>query len=212
MKCSRNRRSARSTTNMVTPGSRPAAAAAGARPASRAPKLSAISSGTCRRYLRRCAPRGGPQVYRGADLRYEAELDLDEAVFGRSIEIDAKKFTECELCRGTGAARDRTLPPARPAGAAARCAFPRASSPCSRPAPLPWLGRVVAHPCDQCLGQGRVMRAKKLSVKIPPGSIRAIAYGSSVKARPAAMAARQEICMSRCACESTPSSSAMAYI
>ena len=35
---------------------------------------------------------GGPQVYRGADLRYEIELDLAEAVFGHSVEIDVNKL------------------------------------------------------------------------------------------------------------------------
>src|SRR5579863_4956136 len=38
---------------------------------------------------------GGPQVYRGADLRYEVELDLAEAVFGHTVEIEVNKFAEC---------------------------------------------------------------------------------------------------------------------
>src|SRR6202041_2435485 len=52
------------------------------------------------------ARRGGAsQVYRGADLRYEIELDLAEAVFGRSVEVDVNKFVECEICHGSGAAK-----------------------------------------------------------------------------------------------------------
>src|SRR5450631_4443456 len=43
--------------------------------------------------------RGGrSQSYRGADLRYEVQLDLREAVFGRSLEIDVTKLVECEVC------------------------------------------------------------------------------------------------------------------
>ena len=50
--------------------------------------------------------RGGrSQVFRGADLRYELELDLDEAVFGTSVEIDVPKLCECETCSGSGAAK-----------------------------------------------------------------------------------------------------------
>src|ERR1700688_883886 len=48
------------------------------------------------------------QVYRGADLRYEIELDLGEAVFGRTVEIDVNKFVECEVCRGSGSAKGST--------------------------------------------------------------------------------------------------------
>jgi len=53
------------------------------------------------------ARRGGgrSQVYRGADLRYDAELDLSEAVFGRTLEIDLTKLVECETCHGSGAAK-----------------------------------------------------------------------------------------------------------
>src|SRR5678816_2593413 len=50
--------------------------------------------------------RGGrSQVFRGADLRYELELDLDQAVFGAAVEIDVPKLSECETCKGSGAAK-----------------------------------------------------------------------------------------------------------
>src|SRR5882757_1677932 len=54
------------------------------------------------------ARRGGggrSQAYRGADLRYDTELDLAEAVFGRTLEIDLTKLVECEVCYGSGAAK-----------------------------------------------------------------------------------------------------------
>ncbi len=53
------------------------------------------------------ARRGGgrSQVFRGADLRYELELDLDQAVFGHTVEIELPKLDECETCHGTGAAK-----------------------------------------------------------------------------------------------------------
>ncbi len=44
------------------------------------------------------ARRGGAaQVFRGADLRYEVELDLAQAVFGHGVEIEVNKFVECEV-------------------------------------------------------------------------------------------------------------------
>ncbi|MGH8181140.1 MAG: DnaJ domain-containing protein, partial [Steroidobacteraceae bacterium] len=52
------------------------------------------------------ARRGGrSQVFRGADLRYEIELELPQAVFGHTVEIEVPKLSECETCHGTGAAK-----------------------------------------------------------------------------------------------------------
>src|SRR6516225_869185 len=45
------------------------------------------------------------QVYRGADLRYELELDLSQAVFGHQVEIELERLAECEVCHGSGAAK-----------------------------------------------------------------------------------------------------------
>ncbi len=91
------------------------------------------------------ARRGGArsQVYRGADLRYDVELDLAEAVFGHTLEIDLTKLVECEVCHGSGAAKGSS--------------------------PVQCETCVVRNPCDACLGQGRVRKHKKLAVKIPRG-------------------------------------------
>jgi molecular chaperone DnaJ len=112
----------------------------------------------------------GPQVYRGADLRYEVELDLHEAVFGRTIEIDLAKFVECEICRGSGAARGSTPSPCETCGGSGQVRVSQGFFTLQQTCPhCRGSGRVVRNPCDQCLGQGRVRRSRKLSVKIPPG-------------------------------------------
>src|SRR5450631_60955 len=48
------------------------------------------------------------QVFRGADLRYELQLDLNQAVFGHSVEIAIAKLVECATCEGSGAAKGST--------------------------------------------------------------------------------------------------------
>jgi molecular chaperone DnaJ len=53
--------------------------------------------------------RGRSQVFRGADLRYELELDLEQAVFGTDTEIQIPSLAECKTCKGSGAAKG-TLP------------------------------------------------------------------------------------------------------
>jgi molecular chaperone DnaJ len=113
---------------------------------------------------------GGPQVYRGADLRYEVELDLSEAVFGHSVEIDVNKFAECESCKGSGAAKGSQPTTCDTCSGSGQVRISQGFFTLQQTCPhCRGSGRVVRNPCDICLGQGRVRRSKKLSVKIPAG-------------------------------------------
>jgi molecular chaperone DnaJ len=115
--------------------------------------------------------RGGrSQVFRGADLRYELELDLNQAVFGAAIEIEVPKLSECETCHGSGAAKGSNPIQCDTCNGAGQVrvsqGFFQLQQTCPR---CRGSGKIVKNPCDTCLGQGRVRRTKKLSVKIPPG-------------------------------------------
>jgi molecular chaperone DnaJ len=115
--------------------------------------------------------RGGrSQVFRGADLRYELELDLPQAVFGHSVELDLPKLMECETCHGSGAAKGHspvTCDTCNGAGQARITqGFFQLQQPCPR---CRGTGKMVKNPCDTCLGQGRIRRQRKLSVKVPAG-------------------------------------------
>src|SRR6202451_58788 len=113
---------------------------------------------------------GGPQVFRGADLRYEVELDLAEAVFGRTIEIEVNKFIECELCHGSGAAKGSQPATCETCSGSGQVRISQGFFTLQQTCPhCRGSGRIVRNPCDQCLGQGRIRRNKKLSVKIPAG-------------------------------------------
>ena len=117
------------------------------------------------------ARRGGrSQVFRGADLRYELELDLHQAVFGASIEIEIPKLAECETCSGSGAAKGSNPISCETCNGSGQVrvsqGFFQLQQTCPR---CRGSGKVVKNPCDTCLGQGRIRRTKKLSVKIPPG-------------------------------------------
>ena len=117
------------------------------------------------------ARRGGAnQSFRGADLRYEVGLDLAEAVFGRTIEIDVNKFAECEVCHGSGAAKGSSPVGCDTCGGTGQVRVSQGFFTLQQTCPhCRGSGRIVRNPCDNCLGQGRIRRAKKLSVKIPPG-------------------------------------------
>jgi len=115
--------------------------------------------------------RGGrSQVFRGADLRYELELELPEAVFGHTCEISLPRLMECETCSGNGAAKGSspvTCDTCNGSGSMrVSQGFFQMQQPCSR---CRGTGRIVKNPCDTCLGQGRVRRTRTLSVKVPAG-------------------------------------------
>jgi molecular chaperone DnaJ len=116
--------------------------------------------------------RGGgrSQVFRGADLRYGLELDLHDAVFGRTAEIEIPKLMECETCHGTGAAKGHSPVTCETCDGAGQVrmsqGFFQLQQTCPR---CRGTGKIVKNPCDKCLGQGRIRRSKKLSVKIPAG-------------------------------------------
>ena len=115
--------------------------------------------------------RGGrSQVFRGADLRYELELDLNQAVFGASIEIDVPKLSECETCHGSGAAKGSNPIQCETCHGSGQVrvtqGFFQLQQACPR---CRGSGKIVKNPCDKCLGQGRIRKTKKLAVKIPAG-------------------------------------------
>ena len=113
---------------------------------------------------------GRSQVFRGADLRYELELDLPQAVFGHSVEIDIPKLMECEICHGTGAAKGHSPTTCETCNGQGQVrvsqGFFQLQQTCPR---CRGSGKVVKNPCDKCLGQGRIRKHKKLSVKVPAG-------------------------------------------
>jgi molecular chaperone DnaJ len=114
--------------------------------------------------------RGRSQVFRGADLRYGMELDLDQAVFGDSIDIDFQTLAECEVCSGSGAAKGSTPVTCDTCNGQGNVrvsqGFFSVQQTCPR---CKGRGQIIQKPCDNCHGQGRIRRPKTLTVKIPPG-------------------------------------------
>ena len=115
--------------------------------------------------------RGGrSQVFRGADLRYELELELPQAVFGHTTQIEIPRLMECETCHGSGAAKGSSPVTCDQCGGSGQMRISQGifqlQQPCNR---CRGTGRIVKNPCDTCLGQGRVRRSKTLSVKVPAG-------------------------------------------
>ena len=114
--------------------------------------------------------RSRTQVFRGADLRYALELDLRQAVFGDSVEIDFPTLGECDTCGGSGAAKGTSTVTCDTCGGQGQVrlnqGFFSVNQVCPR---CKGRGQMIQTPCDTCHGQGRVRRSKSVNVKIPPG-------------------------------------------
>ena len=114
--------------------------------------------------------RGRTRVFRGADLRYELDIDLEQAVFGDSATLRIPLRVECEVCGGSGS-EPGTSPVSCPTcgghGAVRmQQGFFAVEQTCPR---CRGQGTVVEHPCDRCHGEGRVRDVKTLSVDVPAG-------------------------------------------
>lgn len=113
---------------------------------------------------------GGSRPSRGADLRYNLQLTLEQAVFGTTSEIRVPKMVECGECKGSGAkpgTRPSTCETCKGTGQVRiQQAFFAIQQTCPR---CQGQGTIINQPCHTCRGQGRVEEYKTLSVKIPPG-------------------------------------------
>ncbi len=113
---------------------------------------------------------GGRQVYRGADLRYDLELKLEQAVFGDSVNIEFTTLGECEKCNGSGAAPGSKTTNCETCGGQGQVHMRQGPFAVQQTCPrCKGRGKIISQPCDPCLGQGRVRRKKTLAVKVPAG-------------------------------------------
>jgi molecular chaperone DnaJ len=115
--------------------------------------------------------RGGrSNVYRGADLRYNLEITLEEAARGTETRIRIPTMDECETCHGTGAKPGTQPKTCQTCGGHGQVRMQQGFFSIQQTCPkCHGSGKVVTDPCGTCSGVGRVKRQKTLSVKIPAG-------------------------------------------
>ncbi len=107
---------------------------------------------------------------RGADLRYDAFITLEEASHGTELELEIPKTEPCDSCGGTGAEPGSSPEVCSMCGGKGQVyrtqGFFTISTTCSH---CRGIGQVIPKPCKTCRGSASVTRKKKLKVKIPPG-------------------------------------------
>lgn len=117
--------------------------------------------------------RGGSRrsaSQRGADLRYDLEITLEQAATGMTAQLRIPKLESCETCNGSGAkpgTKPETCPTCQGAGQVRfQQGFFSVSRTCST---CRGMGQVISSPCETCRGAGRIEHEKSIEVKIPAG-------------------------------------------
>jgi molecular chaperone DnaJ len=116
-------------------------------------------------------PRGQRQnAARGADLRYDLELTLEEAFAGTEATISIEALARCEPCGGRGASGHSRAQTCATCGGAGKVRAQQGFFVVERGCPTcRGSGETVADPCEACAGEGRSLKRRSLSVKIPAG-------------------------------------------
>src|SRR5271167_2316812 len=113
--------------------------------------------------------RGGGRE-RGADLRYNMEITLEEAFLGKTAQIEIPVSVTCESCSGTGAKAGTKPKTCSTCGGAGRVRQAQGFFTLERTCPgCQGRGQMIEDPCPSCSGTGRMTRERTLSVNIPQG-------------------------------------------
>ncbi len=116
------------------------------------------------------ARAGGQRAYRGADLRYNLELSLEEAVRGTTVKIRVPSLSQCGSCAGSGAKKGTSPSTCTTCGGHGQVRMQQGFFSVQQTCPrCRGRGTVISDPCPECSGQGRIQEHKTLSVRVPAG-------------------------------------------
>ena len=107
---------------------------------------------------------------RGADLRYNMEIRLEDAFVGKTAQVRIPTSVTCEACSGSGAKAGTRPRACTTCGGQGRVRHAQGFFTLERTCPTcHGRGQMIEDPCPSCSGSGRVTRERTLSVNIPPG-------------------------------------------
>jgi molecular chaperone DnaJ len=107
---------------------------------------------------------------RGADLRYDLQISLEEAAAGAEKEIEVQKLEVCPQCTGSGAEAGSRAVTCRDCGGRGQVISSRGFFQVSQTCPrCRGTGQVIERPCRKCGGEGRAEAPSRIKLKIPAG-------------------------------------------
>ncbi|GGD64949.1 molecular chaperone DnaJ [Croceicoccus mobilis] len=113
---------------------------------------------------------GGGRPRRGADLRYDMEITLEEAFHGKDTEISIEVSQTCEPCHGSGAEPGTDVKRCDTCAGMGKVRAQQGFFVVERACPTcHGRGEVIATPCRACGGEGRVDMPQNLEITVPPG-------------------------------------------
>ena len=114
--------------------------------------------------------QGNQSRLRGSDLRYNLEIELEEAFLGRTVEIDVPTLVTCHTCDGSGAKPGTGMSTCKHCNGHGKVRAAQGFFTIERTCPVcQGRGQMMDNPCTDCGGQGRKQENRKLSVDIPKG-------------------------------------------
>lgn len=123
-------------------------------------------------FMGNSAGRANPsqRANRGADLRYNMRINLEEAYLGKKTNIDVPTSVTCDTCSGSGAQSGASPTSCPTCSGIGKVRAQQGFFTVERTCPTcSGRGQIINNPCRLCSGQGRVEKSKKLSVSIPYG-------------------------------------------
>ena len=107
---------------------------------------------------------------RGADLRYDLEITLEDAANGMTANLRIPRLETCDTCKGSGAAAGTQPETCSTCNGSGQMRFQQGFFSVARTChSCRGVGKVIKSPCTDCRGAGRVEREKQMEVKIPAG-------------------------------------------
>ena len=112
----------------------------------------------------------GQRVQSGANLRYDLEMSLEDAIAGTAIKIRVPRLVTCNACSGSGAKRGSSPVQCTNCNGAGQVRMQQGFFSVQQTCPkCRGQGKVISDPCNTCRGQGRTRDSRTISVKVPPG-------------------------------------------
>jgi molecular chaperone DnaJ len=109
-------------------------------------------------------------VQRGADLRYDFEITLEEAATGKDAKLEIPRLETCDECEGKGTAEGTTPETCITCNGGGQIRYQQGFFSVMRTCPnCSGKGQIIKDPCKKCFGAGRMENKKTLEVKIPAG-------------------------------------------
>ncbi|BAK66284.1 chaperone protein DnaJ [Sphingobium sp. SYK-6] len=113
---------------------------------------------------------GRQQTRRGADLRYDLEISLEDAFHGRDTTINIDVSAPCDACDGSGAEPGTSAETCPTCAGHGKVRAQQGFFVIERTCPsCHGAGQRIKSPCRTCRGEGRVDKARSLDVKVPAG-------------------------------------------